>query len=139
MTVSKSGDDIILSVPDLPQALIYGVSGNAQTKAVIDFASKVKGITNTLSTASGAESTVMFGEVVNYGINGLSNQFAKMSEMRGKYLVTIVVNELPLRKADGSKFDFLSIDVPTTLSGGAPGSNIPVTGYGLVGYITLTD
>jgi len=139
VTVSKSGDDIILSVPDLPQALIYGVSGNAQTKAVIDFASKVKGITNTLSTASGAESTVMFGEVVNYGINGLSNQFAKMSEMRGKYLVTIVVNELPLRKADGSKFDFLSIDVPTTLSGGAPGSHIPVTGYGLVGYITLTD
>jgi len=139
VTISKSGDNITLSVPDLPQALIYGVSGNGQTKAVIDFASKVKGITNTLSTASGAESTVMFGEVVNFGINGLSNQFANMSTMRGKYKVTIVVNELPLRKVDGSKFDFLSIDVPTTVSGGAPGNPIAVTGYGLVGYITLTD
>ena len=139
VAVSRSGDNITLSVPNLPQALIYGVSGNGQTKAVIDFASKVRGITNTLSTATGAVSTVMFGEVVNFGISGLSNQFTNMSAMRGKYKVTIVVNELPLRKADGSKFDTLSIDVPTTVSGGVAGNAVPVTGYGLVGYINLTD
>lgn len=139
VAVSRSGDNITLSVPNLPQALIYGVSGNGQTKAVIDFSSKVRGITNTLSTATGAVSTVMFGEVVNYGITGLSNQFTSMSAMRGKYKVTIVVNELPLRKADGSKFDTLSIEVPTTVSGGVAGSPISVTGYGLVGYINLTD
>lgn len=139
VSVSRSGDNITLSVPSLPQALIYGVSGNGQTKAVIDFSSKVRGITNTLSTASGVVSTVMFGEVVNYGITGLSNQFNNMSAMRGKYKVTIVVNELPLRKADGSKFDTLTIDVPTTVSGGVAGNPIAVTGYGLVGYINLTD
>ena len=139
VAVSRSGDNITLSVPNLPQALIYGVSGNGQTKAVIDFSSKVRGITNTLSTATGAVSTVMFGEVVNFGISGLSNQFTNMSAMRGKYKVTIVVNELPLRKADGSKFDTLSIDVPTTVSGGVAGNAVPVTGYGLVGYINLTD
>ena len=139
VAVSRSGDNITLSVPNLPQALIYGVSGNGQTKAVIDFASKVRGITNTLSTASGAVSTVMFGEVVNFGITGLSNQFTSMSSMRGKYKVTIVVNELPLRKADGTQLDTLSIDVPTTVSGGVAGSPIAVTGYGLVGYINLTD
>jgi hypothetical protein len=139
VAVSRSGDNVTLSVPNLPQALIYGVSGNGQTKAVIDFASKVRGITNTLSTATGAVSTVMFGEVVNFGISGLSNQFTNMSAMRGKYKVTIVVNELPLRKADGSKFDTLSIDVPTTVSGGVAGNAVPVTGYGLVGYINLTD
>ena len=139
VAVSRSGDNITLSVPNLPQALIYGVSSDGQTKAVIDFSSKVHRITNTLSTASSAVSTVMFGEVVNFGINGLSNQFNNMSAMRGKYKVTIVVNELPLRKADGTKFDTLSIDVPTTVSGGVAGSPIAVTGYGLLGYINLTD
>jgi hypothetical protein len=139
VAVSRSGDSITLSVPNLPQALIYGVSSNGQTKAVIDFSSKVRGITNTLSTVSGAVSTVMFGEVVNYGITGLSNQFTDMSSLRGQYKVTIVVNELPLRKVDGSKFDTLSIDVPTTVSGGVAGNPIAVTGYGLVGYINLTD
>jgi hypothetical protein len=139
VAVSRSGDTITLSVLNLPQALIYGVSGDGQTKAVIDFSSKVRGITNTLSTVSGAVSTVMFGEVVNYGITGLSNQFNSMSALRGQYKVTIVVNELPLRKADGSRFDTLSIDVPTTVSGGVAGNPIAVTGYGLVGYINLTD
>jgi hypothetical protein len=139
VAVSRSGDNITLSVPDLPQALIYGVSTNGKIKAVVDFSSKVRGITNTLSTASGAVSTVMFGEVVNYGITGLSNRFTNMSAMRGKYKVTLVVNELPLRKADGSKFDTLSIDVPSTATDGVPGNPIAVTGHGLVGYINLTD
>jgi len=139
VAISRSGDSILLSVPDLPQALMYGVSSNGQTKAVIDFSSKVRGITNTLSTVSGAVSTVMFGEVVNFGITGLSNQFNNMSAMRGKYKVTIVVPELPLRKADGSMFETMSISVPTTVSGGVAGNPIAVTGNGLVGYINLTD
>jgi hypothetical protein len=139
VAISKSGDSITLSVPNLPQALIYSVSSTGQTKAVVNFASKVRGITNTLSTASGAVSTVMFGEVVNYAITGLSNQFNNMSAMRGKYKVTVVVNELPLRKADGSPFDSLTIEVPTTVSGGQAGNVVPVTGKGLVGYINLVD
>lgn len=139
VTISKSGTNITLSVPTTPQALIYGVSSDGQTKAVINFASKVRGITNTLRTASGAVSTVMFGEVVNYAISGLSNQFTKMGDMRGKYKVTIVVDQLPLRKADGSTFSSQSISVPTTVSGGVEGSPVVVTGKGLVGYINLTD
>ncbi len=139
VTVSKSGSNITLNVPNLPQALIYGVSGDGNTKAVINFASKVQGISNTLSTAANAVSTVMFGEVVNYGITGLSNQFTNMSALRGKYKVTIVVNQLPLRKADGTLFDSLTVQMPTTVSGGVPGGIVPVTGYGLVGYINLTN
>lgn len=139
VTVSKSGSNITLNVPDLPQALIYGVSGDGNTKAVINFAAKVQGISNTLSTAVNAISTVMFGEVVNYGITGLSNQFTNMGALRGRYKVTIVVNQLPLRKADGTLFDSLTLQMPTTVSGGVPGNLVPVTGYGLVGYINLTD
>ena len=140
--ISKSGDSVTLSVPTQPQALIYSVSSDGATKAVIDFASKVKGITNTLSLTSGTTSntsTVMFGEVVNFAINGLSNQFNSMYAMRGKYKVTIVVNELPLKKADGSAFSDLTISVPTSISAGVESNPIPVTGKGLVGYITLTD
>ena len=140
--ISKSGDSITLSVPTQPQALIYSVSSDGATKAVIDFASKVKGITNTLNLTSGTTSTtstVMFGEVVNFAINGLSNQFNSMYAMRGKYKVTIVVNELPLKKADGSAFSDLTISVPTSVSAGVESNPIPVTGKGLVGFITLTD
>jgi hypothetical protein len=139
VTVTKSGSNITLNVPNLPQALIYGVSGNGNTKAVINFASKVQGISNILSTAANAVSTVMFGEVVNFGITGLSNDFTNMSALRGQYKVTIVVNQLPLRKADGTLFDSLTIQMPTTVQGGVAGGIVPVTGYGLVGYINLTN
>ena len=139
VTVSKSGSNITLSVPNLPQALIYGVSGDGNTKAVINFAGKVQGISNVLSTAANALSTVMFGEVVNYGITGLSNDFTGISALRGRYKVTMVVNQLPLRKADGTLFATTTIQVPTTVVNGVPGAIVPVTGPGLVGYINLTN
>jgi hypothetical protein len=139
VAVSKSGDTITLSVPSLPQALIYGVSADGATKAVIDFASSVNGISNALSTAANAVSTVMFGEVVNFGITGLSNRFTNMNALRGKYKVTVVVNQLPLRKANGSAYDAITIQVPTTVSGNTEGGLVPVTGAGLVGYINLTN
>lgn len=138
VAVSKTGDAITLSVPTLPQALIYGVSADGKTNAVIDFASSVQGISNTLSTAASAVSTVMFGEVVNFGINGLSNQFTNMTALRGKYKVTIVVTQLPLRKADGTVFSSTTIEMPTSVVNGVASGIVPVTGPSLVGYINLT-
>jgi hypothetical protein len=118
--------------------LIYGVSADGNTKAVIDFASSVQGITNTLSTAANAVSTVMFGEVVNFGINGLSNRFTNMSSLSGKYKVTIVVDQLPLRKADGTVFPSATIRMPTSVVNGVESGIVPITGPSLVGYINLT-
>jgi hypothetical protein len=138
VAVSKVGDVITLSVPSLPTALIYGVSADGNTKAVIDFASKVQGISNTLSTAASTVSTVMFGEVVNFGINGLSNQFTNMTALRGKYKVTIVVTQLPLSKADGTAFAPTTIEIPTSVVNGVTSGIVPVTGPSLVGYINLT-
>jgi hypothetical protein len=139
VTVNKSGSSITLTVPNLPQALIYGVSGDGNTKAVINFASSVRGISNVLSTAANAISTVMFGEVVNFGITGLSNDFTNMSALRGTYKVTIVVTQLPLRQADGTVFGTKTIEMPTSVSGGVASGIVPVTGPGLVGYINLTN
>ncbi|MGI9132974.1 MAG: hypothetical protein ACR2I0_03375, partial [Rhodoferax sp.] len=96
------------------------------------------GITNTLKT-DGGMSAVVLGNVVNFAINGLSNNFNNMYALRGKYKVTIVVTDLPLQKADGSAFAIKTIEIPRSVSGGTPSSILPVTGAGIVGYINLTD
>jgi len=54
--------------------------------------------------------------------------------------VSIVLNELPLRKADGSLLPAVTVVVPTQInSSGAVVASKTVTGAGLVGYITLAD
>lgn len=139
VTVTKTGKNVTLTVPSMADANLYGVSSDGNLKAVISFANAVRGVTNTLSATANAVSTVILGEVVNFGINGVSNDFTGMNALRGKYQVKIVVSDLPLRKVDGTKFDTMTISVPTSISGGIPGSIIPVTGWGLTGYINLVD
>ncbi len=138
--VRKSGSYITLTIPNLPRAMVYAVSSNGNTKSVIDFAAKVQGIRNTLTASANTVSTVGFGEVVNYAIGKLSNRFSDMSLMRGKYKLTMVVSELPLRKEDGTAFEAMSMTVPTKLSnGGGIDQSVGVTGAGLTGYINLVD
>jgi hypothetical protein len=140
VTVTKNGSSIQVTVPSVAKALVYGVSSDGKTKAVIDFASAVAGITNTLSSATNAVSTIVLGDVVNYAVNGVSNDFTGMYGLTGKYKVSIVVTQLPLRQADGSAFPVVTVQVPTVLDASGnvvPASVVPVTGYGLVGYINL--
>lgn len=136
--VTKNGSVIQVTIPAVTNALVYGVSGDGKTKAIIDFADSVANVTNTLSTAANAVSTVVLGEVVNYAINGVSNDFTGMYGLTGKYKVKIVVTQLPLRQADGSAFPVLTVQVPTKIDSSGNGTNIvPVTGNGLEGYINL--
>jgi hypothetical protein len=140
VSITKTGSSIQLTVPSVAKALVYGVSSDGKKKAVIDFASTVAGITNTLSSAANAISTVVLGDVVNFAVNGVSNDFTGMYGLTGKYKVSIVVTQLPLRQADGSTFPTVTVQVPTALdvTGIVVSSVVPVTGYGLVGYINLT-
>ncbi len=138
VSISKVGHIVTLTVPNPASALIYGVSGDGTKNAVIDFSSAVAGVTNTLTTATGFLNNLVFGDVVAYAVNNVSNDFTGINALRGTYKVTLVVTDLPLRNADGSKFPSYTIQVPTTIgSGGAPGTVVPVTGWGLQGYITL--
>jgi len=139
VSVSKSGNNITVSVPTTGSAAkVYGVSTDGAKKAVIDFSNSVKNVTNTLSL-TGANS-ILFGDMVNYAINNVSNDFTGITGLRGTYKVTLVVSDLPLKKADGTAFAPFTIDVPTVLdANGAATSTMPVTGYGLEGYITLID
>ena len=119
-------------------AKVYGVSTDGAKKAVIDFSNSVKNVTNTLSLTSA--NSILFGDMVNYAINQVSNDFTGITGLRGTYKVTIVVSDLPLKKADGSAFAPFTINVPTALdANGATTSTMPVTGLGLEGYITLTN
>jgi len=138
VSISKVGNAITIAVPSPASAKVYGVSGDGQKKAVIDFATGVANVSNTLNT-SGLNS-ILLGDMINYTINNVSNDFTGITALRGTYKVSIVVSDLPLRKADGSLFTPLTINVPTTLgTGGAITASRPVTGYGLEGFITLTD
>ena len=83
---------------------------------------------------------IVFGDVVAYAVNNVSNDFTGINSLRGKYKLTLVVTDLPLRKSDGSKFPAYTIQVPTKIGATGAGTDIkPVTGWGLEGYITLTD
>jgi hypothetical protein len=139
VSVSKTDSNITISIPTSGSAAkVYGVSTDGAKKAVIDFSNSVKNVTNTLSL-TGANS-ILFGDMVNYAINNVSNDFTGITGLRGTYKVTVVVSDLPLKKADGSAFAPFTINVPTALdAGGAATSTMPVTGLGLEGYITLID
>lgn len=139
VSVTKTGGNVTVTVPGIADALLYGVSHDGKMKAIINFAGAVANVTNTLTSASNAVNNIILGNVVNYAVNGVSNDFTGMNALRGKYQVKIVVTELPLRKTDGTKFEAMTIEVPTKVVNGVPGTIKPVTGFGIQGYITLTN
>ena len=133
VSVTKTGNSVVITVPDVADAKMYGVSTGGKM-AVVDFSNTVNKVTNTLTTVASALSTVGFGNVVNYAINGVSNDFTGMSALTGKYKVTIVVADLPLKQADGTVFPTATISVPTKIDNS---TSVSVTGLSLVGFINL--
>ena len=137
--VAKNGTALQISLPAAGNdALVYGMSSDGKKQAVVDFSSSVANVANTLTT--GVLNSIALGSVVNYGINQVSNDFTGIYSLRGKYKVTIVLNGLTLRKADGSALPALTVNVPTALGAtGAVTASRSVSGVGLVGFLTLTD
>ena len=140
VNVAKTAGGLEISVPTTgANSMVYGVSSDGKKKAVIDFGSSVAGVHNTLVT-SGVLNSIVLGNVVNYAINQVSNDFTGIYSLRGKYKVTLVINGLPLRKADGNELASTTITIPTALDkNGAATASKSVTGPGLVGYISLTN
>jgi hypothetical protein len=141
VAVSKTAGGLLISVPTgAADSLVYAVSSDGKKTAIIDFGASVAGVKNTLTTTSGSVNSIVLGSVVNYAINKVSNDFTDIYRLRGKYKVSIVINGLPLRKADGSELPAQTLTVPTALDNkGAVANSKTVTGIGLVGHITLTD
>jgi len=138
VNIKKTASGIEFVVPASATAMVYGVSTDGKKKAVMDFSTGVRGVKNTLGIAT--SSTVLLGDVINYTINNVSNDFTGINGLRGKYKVSLVISELPLRQVGGTRFSTLGIDVPVKLgASGATTENKSVVGAGLEGYITLTD
>ena len=136
--IKKTASGLEFLVASNASAMVYGASADGKKKAVIDFSSSVRGFRNTLATS--ASNTVLLGDVINYTINNVSNDFTGINSLRGKYKVSLVISDLPLRQVGGAKFTTLGIDVPVKLgSTGAISESKAVVGAGLEGYITLTD
>jgi hypothetical protein len=143
INVAKTAAGLTITVPGVAaggSSVVYGMSSDGAKQAVIDFGGSVAGVTNTLATALGNVNTIVLGEVVNYAINRVSNDFTDIYSLRGKYSVKIVVTGVPLRQADGTALPEVTIEVPTSLNvNGTVATTRSVTGIGIVGHITLTD
>ncbi|RVT48433.1 hypothetical protein [Rubrivivax albus] len=137
--VARVGDVLRLTVPSTARARVYGVSTDGRRKAVVDFANGVRNVTGSFETGGNVTSFPL-GNIVNYAINQLSNDFTGIYALRGSYRVSLVLAGLDLRHADGSRFEAASLTVPTGLnSAGAVTSSVTVEGRGLTGTITLVD
>ncbi len=140
VNIQRTAAGLKISVPTGANAVVYGVSSDGKKKAIIDFTSSVAGITNTLTTAAGLGNPIVLGNVVNYAVNKIGKDFTGIGSLRGTYKVSIVLNGVPLRKADGSLLPALAIAVPTELdSAGGVAKAAAVSGWGLSGSITLAD
>ncbi len=143
VNVSKTANGLSITVPSVAlggSSVVYGMSSDGAKQAIIDFGGSVAGVTNTLATAVGNLNSIVLGEVVNFAINRVSNDFTDIYSLRGKYSVKIVVTGLPLRQADGTALPELTIQVPTSLNmNGTVAGTRSITGSGIVGHITLTD
>lgn len=140
VAIRRTTTGLQIIVPTNASAIVYGVSSDGTQKAVVDFRDSVVGVSNTLLTTSGSTNSLAIGNVVNYAINQLSNDFTDMYALRGKYKMSVTVSGLPLRHSDGSLLPAVSVTVPTELNetGGIANSKT-VAGRGLVGYLQLTD
>lgn len=141
VSLTRTATGLEVAVPNVAaNALVYTVSSNGSKKAVIDFGSAVAGVRHTLSTAAGITNNLVLGEVLQYAVNQISNDFSGIYALRGKYRVTIVLSDVPLRRSDGTALPTQTVVVPTVLTEtGGVATSRTVTGVGLTGYITLTD
>jgi hypothetical protein len=140
VTVKRGATDLEISVPASAGALVYGASGDGKKKAVIDFANSVAGISNTLTSLAGYTNSIVLGNVLDYAVNKIGHDFSGIGALRGKYQVTVVIDGVPLCKADGSALPMLTLKVPTLMdSSGAVVATKSVSGSGLIGFITLAD
>jgi hypothetical protein len=140
VSVSKTGSNVTITVPATSNAMMYGLTSDATKRATVDFSTDVTGANTVLTTDPAGYNTLNFGDVINYTINNLSNQFTDISKLRGKYKVKLVISDLPLRQANGVVFNTSTINVPTALN---PDKTVkttaPVTGATIEGFITLTN
>jgi hypothetical protein len=139
VNVEKTAGGLRISVPSTAGALVFGVSADGKKRAVIDFRSSVAGVAHTLGMGT-AGNDLVFGEVLDYAVNKVGADFTGIASLRGTYRLSIVINGLPVRQADGTALPVVTVTVPTGLdANGAVTTSKSVAGPGITGLVTLTD
>jgi hypothetical protein len=140
VAITRAGNALKLTVPAAPTARVYGVSSDGAKKAVVNFANGARNVTGTFNSAPAVPTSFPLGNIVNYTINQLSNDFTGIYSLRGKYRVQVVLSGLSLRRADGTLLPPASITVPTAIGpSGEATTSRTISGRGLTGYVTLAD
>jgi hypothetical protein len=122
--MTQNGSSVTVAVPSSAFAKVYAKDGSG-TEVLSSFGDAVAGTSATLSTAAGTSSSLVIGNVVN---NALA-RMGSVSGLTGKtYSIRLVVENLPLRLANGT---VLGTD---TITLGA----VSITGPSLTGFIHLT-
>jgi len=79
------------------------------------------------------------GHRPSYATTQAGTDFSGITSLTGKFKVSVVVTDMPLRKANGDELPSLTISVPTERNSDGTVKNYKVvSGKGLTGFITFT-
>jgi hypothetical protein len=144
VTKTSTGD-LSIAIADAPNAQVYMLSTDQKKFKLLNVASDVKNIVNTLGVSSGLTGSslkkwsIQIGDVASYATTQAGTDFSGITSLTGKFKVSVVVTDMPLRKANGDELPSLTISVPTELnSDGTVKNSKVVAGKGLTGFITFT-
>ena len=147
VSVTKtSTGDLSIAIADAPNAQVYMLSTDQKKFKLVNVASDVKNIVNTLGVSSGLTGSslkkwsIQIGDVADYAITqSTSAGFSGITNLTGKFKVSVVVTDLPLRKANGDELTSMTLSVPSELNtDGTIKNSKVVAGKGLTGFITFT-
>jgi hypothetical protein len=145
LTKTSTGD-LSITIADAPNAQVYMLSTDQKKFKLLNVASDVKNIVNTLGVSSGLTGSslkkwsIQIGDVASFATTQAGTDFSGITSLTGKFKVSVVVTDMPLRKANGDELPSLTISVPTELySDGTVKNSKVVAGKGLTGFITFTN
>ncbi len=130
IALSKTSGGFIASIPSSAAGRVYIKSADG-TETLCAWTSCGGGsASTTLSTDPSQPSSIVLGQIINKAVSTLSSSAPKT----GKYIVTMVVSNLPISKADRTPLPTYAVSVPN----GTVNPTL-VIGAGLQGYITVTN
>ncbi len=132
VSVAQSSAGVSLSMPDWTNTTMYAMVDGSEVICKLSSTNCSPGNTNmqmTLDTTGSVDSSFTIGSMINSAFNSLSAG----TKLTGTYKITVALDTLALRHADGSVFTNYTVDVPASFSGATKS----VTGLGLEGYITF--
>jgi len=127
VNVTSNANGVTVTVPGTATARVYAMDANG-SEIMGSFTDTVTGVNNTMTYSNVSQITL--GSVMQVAMTRLGG----LSNLSGKFRVTLVVPGLMLAQSDGSALTSYTVDVPV-----ANGALKSFTGHGIEGYMTLVN